>query len=100
MIDSHIPKAADSAGFGRRADPLQMAEGLADFGEILVFIFRILKAKKSSTLCCQASDPSSCFLNGHHIFARMNMKLAFLRILYLIGKCVLVSAKSAVFRIW
>ena len=70
-----------------------MAEDLADFGKILVGL-------KYFALCCQAPDPSSCLLDGNNGVARINLMLAVFKTLCLIGKCVLVSAKSAVFRIW
>ena len=64
---------------------LQKTEGLADFQEIHDFICRTLKTKRGDfartatvmgnfTLCCQATDSSSCLSTGNLVFANVNLK--------------------------
>ena len=57
-------------------------EGLADFGEMLVFICRILKTRQFYsyfTLNCQPQDSFSFFSTGNPFFARINLKPAALK---------------------
>ena len=86
---------------------LQKAEGLADFGEIIVFICEALKTRRiwlhcygngvsANLLPSQAPDSSSCFSTENHVFSRMNLKPA---MLCLIAKCVSISAKSSKLKI-
>ena len=90
--------------FGRPAEPsAPKAEGLADFAEILIFSCETLKTRQTRlftlcfALCCQGPDSSSWFSTGNLVLI---WNLLVWRIFCLIGKCVSVSAKSIVFRIW
>ena len=107
LIDYQIPKTAGLACLEGLLNLLFIqVEGLADFGEILVFICETLKTRRgefaraamvieSVQSLLSSTGLVFMFSTGNLVYARMILKTAtaVLKNLCLIGYCVSVSAK-------